>query len=206
MKITVRNLPNFGLAVLFAGALFALAIPSLRPLFRPSATGALGSSRAPVWELKDPEGKLVKSSDFDGKVVILDFWATWCPPCKAEIPGFIELQKKYGAKGLVVVGVSLDEQGPSVVKQFMTRFAMNYPVVMGNLKIMQDFGGTGITDYLYHRSERKDCLKACRLRVEGNFRKGNHAPVLKVMPPTPGRQGRRVGRLQPGCPRTAGFA
>ncbi len=140
MKITVRNLPNFGLAVLFAGAFFALAITSLRPFFRPSATGTLGSSKAPVWELKDPNGKLVKSSDFDGKVVILDFWATWCPPCKAEIPGFIDLQKKYGEKGLVVVGVSVDEQGSSVVKQFMKEFAMNYPVVMGNLKMMQDFG------------------------------------------------------------------
>jgi thiol-disulfide isomerase/thioredoxin len=153
MKITVRNLPNFGLAVLFAGAFFALAITSLRPFFRPSATGTLGSSKAPVWELKDPNGKLVKSSDFDGKVVILDFWATWCPPCKAEIPGFIDLQKKYGEKGLVVVGVSVDEQGSSVVKQFMKEFAMNYPVVMGNLKMMQDFGGTGVpTTFIIDRS------------------------------------------------------
>ena len=153
MKITVRNLPNFGLAVLFAGAFFALAITSLRPFFRPSATGTLGSSKAPVWELKDPDGKLVKSSDFDGKVVILDFWATWCPPCKAEIPGFIELQKRYGEKGLVVVGVSVDEQGSSVVKQFMKEFAMNYPVVMGNFKMMQDFGGTAIpTTFIIDRS------------------------------------------------------
>ena len=153
MKITTRSLSSFGIAVLFAGALLALAIPSLRPLFRPSAADGLGVSRAPDWELKDPEGKLVKSSDFDGKVIILDFWATWCPPCKAEIPGFIELQKKYGAKGLVVVGISLDEEGPSVVKQFMIRFGMNYPVVMGNLKTMQDFGGKGLpTTFVIDRS------------------------------------------------------
>ena len=117
-----------------------------------SATGAVGS-KAPGWELKDPDGKLVKSSDFDGKVVILNFWATWCPPCKAEIPGFIELQKKYGDRGLVVVGVSLDEEGSSVVKQFMKAFGMNYPVVMGNLKMMQDFGGTAIpTTFIINRS------------------------------------------------------
>jgi thiol-disulfide isomerase/thioredoxin len=153
MKITTRSLSSFGIAVLFAGALLALAIPSLRPLFRSSAADGLGVSRAPDWELKDPEGKLVKSSDFDGKVIILDFWATWCPPCKAEIPGFIELQKKYGAKGLVVVGISLDEEGPSVVKQFMIRFGMNYPVVMGNLKTMQDFGGKGLpTTFVIDRS------------------------------------------------------
>jgi len=149
----MRNLSSLGIAVLFAGAFFALAITSLRPFFRPSATDALGSSKAPVWALKDPDGKLVRSSDFDGNVVILDFWATWCPPCKAEIPGFIELQNKYGEKGLVVVGVSLDEQGPSVVKQFMKEFGMNYPVVMGNVKLMQDFRGTAIpTTFIIDRS------------------------------------------------------
>ena len=142
-----------GIAVLFAGAFFALALTSLRPFFRSPAPDALNSSKAPAWELKDLDGKQVKSSDFDGKVVILDFWATWCPPCKAEIPGFIELQKKYGEKGLVVVGVSLDEGGPSVVKQFMNQFGINYPVVMGNIQTMEDFGGKAIpTTFVIDRS------------------------------------------------------
>ena len=99
------------------------------------------SAQAPAWELNDTDGKPVKSSDFAGKVVILDFWATWCPPCEAEIPGFVELQKKYGDKGLVIVGVSLDEQGPAVVKPFMQQFGVNYPIVMGDEKIVEDFGG-----------------------------------------------------------------
>ena len=72
-----------------------------RVAFGSSAGDALGYSKTPTWELTDPDGKLVKSSDFDGKVLILDFWATWCPPCRAEIAGFIELQNEYGEKGLV---------------------------------------------------------------------------------------------------------
>ncbi len=127
------------------------------PSFIPSARAAdvsAPSKAAPAWELKDVDGKTVKASDFDGKVVILDFWATWCPPCKAEIPGFVELQKQYGDKGLVVIGVSLDEQGPAVVKPFMKQFEMNYPVVMGDAKIVQAYGGIeGIpTTFIIDRS------------------------------------------------------
>ncbi len=96
---------------------------------------------APAWELKDLDGKTVKMADYKGKVVILDFWATWCPPCKKEIPGFINLQKKYGDKGLVVVGVSLDEGGPAVVKPFAQKMGINYPLVMGDQKTAAAFGG-----------------------------------------------------------------
>jgi len=96
---------------------------------------------APDWQLNDVDGKLLRLSDFKGKVVILDFWATWCPPCRREIPGFVSIQKKYADKGFTVIGVSVDEQGPSVVKPFMRLLEMNYPVVMGTPKIVVDYGG-----------------------------------------------------------------
>jgi thiol-disulfide isomerase/thioredoxin len=105
------------------------------------ASRAADAKAAPEWSLKDVNGKAVKSSDFAGKVVVLDFWATWCPPCKQEIPGFIDLQKKYGEKGLVILGVSLDEGGPEVVKPFIKEFGINYPIVMGDEKIVSAFGG-----------------------------------------------------------------
>ncbi|MDD5200400.1 MAG: TlpA disulfide reductase family protein [Terrimicrobiaceae bacterium] len=119
----------------------AIGLPAFIPSAQAAEPAGAASQKAPEWELKDVDGKTVKSSDFAGKVVILDFWATWCPPCKLEIPGFAELQKKYGKQGLVVVGVSLDEGGPEGVRSFMKQFAMNYPVLMGNAKIAQDFGG-----------------------------------------------------------------
>jgi len=83
--------------------------------------------------LKDLEGKDAKFSDFKGKVIILDFWATWCPPCVKEIPHFNELYKEYIEKGLVVLGVSLDDGGAQTVIDFMAnRIPISYPVVMGD--------------------------------------------------------------------------
>ena len=110
----------------------------------PSALAQEGPSPgapAPDWELTGLDGKTVKFSDFRGKVVILDFWATWCMPCRIEIPHFVELQKQYGDRGLAIIGVSLDEQGPDVVKKFVKQFQMTYPVVIGNEKIVEAYGG-----------------------------------------------------------------
>ncbi|HEY2081280.1 MAG TPA: redoxin domain-containing protein [Verrucomicrobiae bacterium] len=95
---------------------------------------------APEWQFKTLDGKTIRSSDFKGKVVILDFWATWCPPCREEIPGFIALRQEYAKKGLVVIGVSEDQDGPDVVKKFMKELGMNYTVVMADDKTVKTFG------------------------------------------------------------------
>jgi thiol-disulfide isomerase/thioredoxin len=109
------------------------------PVFAQEAS--LARTPAPDWELTDLNGKAVKFSDFRGNVLILDFWATWCAPCRIEIPHFVELQKQYGNKGLTVIGVSLDEQGPEVVKKYVKRLGVNYPIVMGNEKVVEAYGG-----------------------------------------------------------------
>ncbi len=96
---------------------------------------------APDWQLKDLDGNPVKQADFKGKVVILNFWATWCSPCRAEIPDFVALQKAYGAKGLAIVGVSIDEGGPDIVKSFAKKAGINYPVVMADAKTRIAYGG-----------------------------------------------------------------
>jgi thiol-disulfide isomerase/thioredoxin len=96
---------------------------------------------APAWKLNDLSGHEVSSGQFKGKVVVLDFWATWCVPCIGEIPGYIELQKKYGDQGLVIVGVSVDQKGPEVVAKFAKAKGMNYTIVMGDDTIADAFGG-----------------------------------------------------------------
>jgi peroxiredoxin len=97
------------------------------------------ASAAPAFTLTDLNGKSVSLSDFKGKVVILDFWATWCPPCKREIPDFINLQKEYGARGLQVVGIALDE--PGKVQAFASQNGINYPVLLGTDDIAWKYGG-----------------------------------------------------------------
>jgi cytochrome c biogenesis protein CcmG/thiol:disulfide interchange protein DsbE len=95
-----------------------------------AAPAVRGGSGAPAFVLKDSDGKSVSLADYKGKVVILDFWATWCPPCRREIPHFVELQKEYGSKGLQVIGVAVDQDGWDKVKPFMQSNGINYPVLM----------------------------------------------------------------------------
>ena len=95
---------------------------------------------APDFSLPDMTGQQLKLSDYRGKVVLLDFWATWCEPCREEVPHFVELQSKLGDRGLQIIGVSMDD-GPEPVRDFYRQFKINYPVVMGNAKIGELYGG-----------------------------------------------------------------
>ena len=95
---------------------------------------------APQFSLTDIQGKPLKLSDFKGKVVGLDFWATWCGPCRIEIPGFIELQKRYLSQGFTMIGISMDDS-PEPVVDFYKQMQMNYPVAVGNDRLGELYGG-----------------------------------------------------------------
>jgi len=96
---------------------------------------------APEFALKDANGKTVHLSEYRGKVVLLDFFATWCGPCKIEIPWFIEMERKNKDKGFAVLGVSMDDEGWEVVKPFLAQMGVNYRVVIGNDATGQLYGG-----------------------------------------------------------------
>lgn len=99
------------------------------------------------------DGAMLNSDSYKGQAMLINFFATWCPPCRKEIPSFIELQKEYGAKGFSVIAVSTDQGGAAMVDKFAQKMGINYPVVMGDSQTPKNFGGIiGIpTSFLVNR-------------------------------------------------------
>jgi cytochrome c biogenesis protein CcmG/thiol:disulfide interchange protein DsbE len=120
-----------------------------KPIDRQSEGPGTGGRTDPAWgnapdfTLDKYGGGSLTLSDYLGKVIILDFWATWCPPCRQEIPDFVQLQNDYGSRGLVVIGVSLDRDGETAVRPYADEIGINYPVVYGFIRpeVGDSYGG-----------------------------------------------------------------
>jgi peroxiredoxin len=146
--------PPEGKGKVFGGVLLAIAaVVGLyfvnRYWIRPLSTRAVnlkvdgaagGHVTAPEFSLSDIDGQKLDLADYRGKVVVLDFWATWCGPCRIEIPGFVELENRYRDQGLAVIGISLDDN-IDPVRPFYKEFRMNYPVALGDNKLAELYGG-----------------------------------------------------------------
>lgn len=89
------------------------------------------TSHAPALVLKDLRGRALRLSDYKGKVVVLNFWATWCPPCRAEMPDLIKMQREYRSRGLQVVGITYPPEEIAQVRQFVRKLGVNYPIALG---------------------------------------------------------------------------
>jgi len=122
----------------------------VKPKGTVKADGPVVATVAPDFTLKDLDGKDVSLGQYKGKVVLINFWATWCDPCRIEIPWLIEMQQKYGDKGFTVLGVAMDEEGKSEVAPFVAKerfnvngqkLPMSYPVLLGNDAMADKFGG-----------------------------------------------------------------
>ena len=112
------------------------------------SAGHLGAPRAdvedkvaPDFALQSIDGKTVRLSDFRGKAVLLIFWATYCAPCRIEMPWFVELQDRYAAEGLQVVGVAMDDASPDDIEKFASELGVNYPILVGEETVGNAYGG-----------------------------------------------------------------
>ena len=103
--------------------------------------GILKAGPAPDFTLDSLDGKSVRLSDLRGKAVLLNFWATWCTPCKIEMPWFVELQNEYGPQGLQIVGVAMDDSGKDDIAKFAKDMGVNYPVLLGKEAVGDAYGG-----------------------------------------------------------------
>jgi cytochrome c biogenesis protein CcmG/thiol:disulfide interchange protein DsbE len=106
--------------------------------------------QAPEFELPDLNGNPVRLSSFRGKAVVLNFWASWCAPCRREMPWFIDFQKEYGPKGLQVIGVSMDEGGRDAIVPLVRRMGVDYVVVLGDNRVSSLYGGLEVLPTTYY--------------------------------------------------------
>lgn len=130
------------MVVVVAGLLFLAKFQGSLPVGSGhTAAAAITGNSAPDFVLTDLQGRSLKLSDLRGKAVVLNFWATWCPPCKEEIPWFVELQKRYGSQGLQIVGISMDDGDQKDVERFAAENSINYPILFAKDKVAEQYGG-----------------------------------------------------------------
>jgi len=126
MNAAIRRLTGLTLALMFANAALAAASDSI--------------ASAPSFVLHDLDGKTVRYSELKGRPVVLDFWATWCQPCRASMPHLNSLQSRFGQRGLVVLGVSVDDGGPQRVRRFADHLGVRFRLAMADERVLDQYG------------------------------------------------------------------
>ena len=133
----------FFVAAIVAALLFVGFHAASRTSGGPDSLDPAGKP-APDFTLQTLDGKDVTLSSLRGKAVLLNFWATWCGPCKIEMPWFVELQKQYGSQGLQIVGVAMDDSSTQDIQNFVKEMGVNYPVLIGKEAVGQAYGGVDV--------------------------------------------------------------
>lgn len=131
-------------AMLFAGVRIARQNRANAP-----GKGQLIGNLAPDFDLQTLDGKNLKLSDLRGKAVLLNFWATYCGPCKIEMPWFVELQKEYGPQGFQIVGVAMDDASTEDIAKFAKEMGVNYPILLGKDSVAESYGGVSVLPTTY---------------------------------------------------------
>ena len=159
--------------VFAAGLSLAMALLITNPGTSAASSALKGPKdrkAAPEFTLKDSQGVVVKLSDYTGKVVLLNFWATWCGPCKVEIPWFIEFESKFKSSGFAVLGVSMDDDGWKSVRPYLGRMHMSYRVMIGDDALVARYGGIeSLPETLLIDREGRVAAKHIGLTSKGNY-------------------------------------
>jgi thiol-disulfide isomerase/thioredoxin len=134
----------FFIAVIVAAMLFAGVRMARNNRASNPTKGQLIGNVAPDFELPALDGTKLKLSDLHGKAVLLNFWATYCGPCKIEMPWFVELQKQYGPEGFQIVGVAMDDASTEDIAKFAKEMGVNYPILLGQESVGQSYGGVSV--------------------------------------------------------------
>ena len=135
---------------LLRASAIALCAVLLFVVNRPATHDLTHPYRAPEFELPDLDGNPVHLSSFRGKAVVLNFWASWCAPCRREIPWFVDFQKEYGPRGLQIIGVSMDEGGRDAIVPFVHKMGVDYVVLLGDNHVSSLYGGLEILPTTYY--------------------------------------------------------
>jgi peroxiredoxin len=152
------------------------ALPAPASNTTASLQGNVQGAVAPDFTLKSLDGKDIRLSDYKGKAVLLNFWATYCQPCKIEMPWFAELQKQYAPQGLEVVGVAMDDVTPETIKKFASELGVNYQILIGKESVADLYGGMQFlptTFYIDRQGKIVDRVfgLVSHSEIEGNIKK-----------------------------------
>ena len=145
------------LGILFAAITFAFAPATAVP------------QETPQFELKDINGRTVRLSDYQGKVVLINFWATWCPPCRAEMPELVKLQREHGKEGLQIIGITYPPEKKSRVLRFAKSLKVNYPIALGTTELKSRYSSEDtlpLTVVIDRNGKVKDIISGILLREE----------------------------------------
>ncbi len=173
-------------AVVIAGMLYFGFHAARRPSATVGAAGGQaalkGPKLAPDFTLESLDGQTIHLSDYRGKAVLLNFWATWCGPCKIEMPWFVEMQNQYGAQGFQIVGVAMDDSSKDDIAKFAKEMGVNYPVLLGKEAVGDEYGGVpALPESFFISRDGKIVDKIMGLRgraeIEDSIKKALDAPA-----------------------------
>ena len=164
MKTNLSSILRPPSLIVLQGIVFAAMMIAVLP------ASVLGQTvKAPQFELRDVNGRTVRLSDYKGKVVLINFWATWCPPCRAEMPDLVRLQREHAKQGLQIIGITYPPERRSRVRRFARSLKVNYPIILGTRQIKARFSSEEtlpLTVVINRDGEVNDIISGILLREE----------------------------------------